>query len=110
LTFLPVWQQTAAMTATRVRDGWTNAEIWQRHPTARIRLIRAREDAGLTRPELAERLGVSRFFVFSVETGRRKTRLDMMQAWAEILDIPLEFFLPPSARAKRHARIVETAA
>jgi transcriptional regulator with XRE-family HTH domain len=100
------------MTAKRVRDSWTNHEIWQRHPTARVRLIRAREDAGMSRLELAERLGVSRFFVFSVEIGRRKTRLDTMQAWAEILEIPLEFFLPPSERAKRHARVLveETAA
>ena len=51
------------MTGTRMTSVWSTAEILARYPTARVWLIRAREDAGMSRNELADRLGVSRFFV-----------------------------------------------
>ena len=51
------------------------------------RLRRHRETAGLTQRELAERAGVSRQLVGSVETGRHVPRVDAALALARALDV-----------------------
>jgi DNA-binding XRE family transcriptional regulator len=75
------------------------ADIRARYPAARIHLIRAREQVRLSRPDLARLLGLSRFFVFSVEVGWRNPRFELMQLWAQALNAPLDIFvsdpLPP---------------
>jgi len=47
----------------------------------RERLIAAREQAGLTRPELADRLKFSRSYVFRVEVGEIDPDVARMTAW-----------------------------
>lgn len=47
----------------------------------RERLIAAREQAGLTRPELADRLKFSRSYVFRVEVGEIDPDVGRMTAW-----------------------------
>ena len=47
----------------------------------RERLIAAREQAGLTRPELADRLKFSRSYVFRVEVGEIDPDVTRMTAW-----------------------------
>jgi DNA-binding XRE family transcriptional regulator len=47
----------------------SDREILAHHPNARLGLIRAREMRGISRPELARRLGVNRSQVFRFETG-----------------------------------------
>ena len=44
-------------------------EILKSHPNARLGLIRVREMRGISRPELARRLGVDRSQVFRYELG-----------------------------------------
>jgi DNA-binding XRE family transcriptional regulator len=80
------------------------AEIRAYYPAARIRLIRAREQMGLSRPKFARLIGLSRYFVFTVEIGTRNPSFAFMQRWAEALDKPLDIFLsdpgPPVSPAK----------
>ena len=66
-------------------------------------LIRARELMGMSRPELAERLGFSKHFVFAVESGIRSPCLKNMRRWVDALGHygTLELFReggPPKAR------------
>jgi transcriptional regulator with XRE-family HTH domain len=94
---------------------WT---IRERHPYARVALIRAREARGLLRPELARLLNFSRGFVFNCEIGVRTPQLGDMWRWAKELGVSIEVFEPvPSAAeqkrraaAKRAQSSVETAA
>jgi transcriptional regulator with XRE-family HTH domain len=51
----------------------------------RTTLIRARELLGLTRPELAKRVGITREFVYCVESGQRDPSLPTMQRWVKAL-------------------------
>lgn len=47
----------------------SDREILRDHPNARLGLIRLRESRGISRPELARRLGVNRSQVFRYELG-----------------------------------------
>ena len=51
----------------------------------RTELIRARERLNLTRPEFAKRAGISRHYVFYVETGRRNPSFLVINRWLEAL-------------------------
>ena len=53
-------------------------------------LTRAREDAGLTRRELAERTGLSYPYVSQLETGYRGPSADAMQRLTEVLGVPVD--------------------
>lgn len=67
--------------------------IRERHKSARIALIRRREELQMSRPELAGRINVCRHYVFSIETGNRNPSLALMQRWARALGgAPLEIF------------------
>ena len=48
-----------------------------------------RERLGLTQGQLAERLGVDQGTVAHWELGTRKPRLDLLQAWADALGLPV---------------------
>ena len=57
-------------------------------------LIReARQKKGLTQPELAERLGVTKGAVSAYETGKQNLTLGTLQKVAVALDIPLKITL-----------------
>jgi len=55
------------------------------------RLRKAREDAGLSQVELAERIGISRNTVSSAELGDRHPILVTLKAWAAETGVPLEW-------------------
>ena len=65
----------------------------------RAKLIWARERLGLTRAELAEKIGLTRHYVFVVETGARNPSLDVMTRWADALGprVTLDLFRSPAA-------------
>ena len=54
-------------------------------------LIEAREKAGLTQQDVANRIGISRQYYQMVETGERQKRMDLSLAGAlsAILNIPI---------------------
>lgn len=58
----------------------------------RSKLIKARENQGLSRQELAERLGVTRQYVLRVEISERHPSLEIIVRWADALDIPMDWF------------------
>ena len=62
-------------------------------------LRRKRERTGLTQAELAERAGVSRQLVGTVESGRHQPRVDAALALAAALDISVEALFPQPRRA-----------
>jgi transcriptional regulator with XRE-family HTH domain len=55
------------------------------------RLIKARRHAELSRPELAEYLGVSRNSMSSYETGKTMPPLSVMRVWALRCGVPLDW-------------------
>lgn len=64
------------------------------------RLSQARRLAGLTKKDVAERLGVTPAAVGQYETGVSRPRSDLMPQLAKVLDVPVEFFIAgrPSQR------------
>ncbi len=59
-----------------------------------IRLRELREKAGLTVPELAERIGVPAQTIYHWEIGKPTFRLDLIPALAEIYGIEPRELLP----------------
>jgi Zn-dependent peptidase ImmA (M78 family)/transcriptional regulator with XRE-family HTH domain len=57
------------------------------------RLTQARHVAGLTKKELAERIGVSPAAVGQYETGSSRPRWDLIPCLADSLNVPAQFFL-----------------
>jgi transcriptional regulator with XRE-family HTH domain len=62
-------------------------------PRRRPALKKARERAGLSQRQLAERIGISRAFVIAVEVGRRNPKLGIMERWAKALGRKASFDL-----------------
>lgn len=73
------------------------------------RLRKAREDAGLSQAELADRIGISRNTVGNAEIGDRTPLLVTLRAWADVTSVPVEWLQtgrttpapPPAARRPR---------
>ena len=66
--------------------GPTEAKLLRaRHRAVRIPLIRARERIEKSRPQLADEIGVSRTYLFAVETGGRDPSLATMDRWIKAL-------------------------
>lgn len=59
----------------------------------RHRLQLAREYAGLSRGELAERMEISRNSVINAETGRTTPRKLMLNAWALACGVPVSWII-----------------
>jgi len=60
-----------------------------------LNLKRLRQDAGLSQEELAERCGVHRTYMGSVERGERNITLDTLQRIAQSLNVePLSLLRP----------------
>jgi DNA-binding XRE family transcriptional regulator len=55
------------------------------HPRQRVALILARQALGLTRPQLAEMVGVDRTVIFKVEVGIQDTGMGIMRRWVDAL-------------------------
>lgn len=53
-----------------------------------------RVSAGLQQAELAELLGLARSTISQIETGKRGTSMQVMEAWARICGGKIEFLLP----------------
>jgi transcriptional regulator with XRE-family HTH domain len=58
----------------------------------RTKLIKARERQGISRIDLAERLGMTRQYVMRVEEGLRNPSHETMVRWADELDISMDKF------------------
>ena len=61
-------------------------------------LIEAREKAGLTQQDVANRIGISRQYYQMVETGERQKRMDLSLAGglSVVLNIPIAEIVPVS--------------
>jgi transcriptional regulator with XRE-family HTH domain len=71
----------------------TSKAIFRReYEEFRTRLVRARESAGLTQREAAQRLGRSQSFVAKSETGERRVDVVELRQFAATYGVPLEFF------------------
>jgi DNA-binding XRE family transcriptional regulator len=72
----------------------------------RAALIQAREKRGLTRPQLAQHIGVGREFVYSIELGQSDPSLTTMHRWIEALGkgASLDLFEPNPSRLPRLRR------
>lgn len=57
------------------------------------RIAAARQAAGLTQRELAERMGWPRFSLINLELGRRGTTVEKLDAVAGALGVPAALFL-----------------
>src|SRR6266545_4857406 len=57
------------------------------------RIAAARQAAGLTQRELAERMGWPRFSLINLELGRRGTTTNKLDAVAAALEVPPAMFL-----------------
>ena len=82
-------------------------------PTGRIarertELIRAREALGLNRPQLAEKSGVARSYIYRVEAGVQDPGLQTIIAWMNALgpDASLSWFEPHPKLAQWSALIL----
>jgi transcriptional regulator with XRE-family HTH domain len=64
----------------------------------REQLIEAREHAGLTQREAAERLGRSQSFVAKSESGERRVDVVELAEFARIYDLSINAFLSPTTR------------
>ncbi|WP_034089681.1 helix-turn-helix domain-containing protein [Streptacidiphilus albus] len=65
--------------------------VWDAfHPP---RLTQARHLAGMTKKEVATRIGVSPAAVGQYETGSSKPRPELLPRLADVLEVPVEFFL-----------------
>ena len=75
-----------------------NSDCWK---NKRIPLIEARERIGLSRPQLADEMGVDRGLIHKVEMGKQGCGLATMIRWVDVLGAgaTLELFRgPPSKR------------
>jgi putative transcriptional regulator len=69
----------------------------------RLKLFRVATD--LKQAELAERLGVSKNYVYMVESGRREPSLEYLKAFSKEVDVPLSLlFLEPVKRKDAKGR------
>lgn len=68
--------------------------IHTRHYDAFKQVLRAaREDAGATQHQLAQKLGVTQSAVSKVEMGEQRIDLIQLREWCEALDIKLTDFV-----------------
>jgi transcriptional regulator with XRE-family HTH domain len=59
------------------------------HKMAGRRIREAREKAGLSMVELANKLNLSPQYIWSIENGRRRIYLDMLEKIAKLLGVPV---------------------
>ncbi|HNX28232.1 MAG TPA: helix-turn-helix transcriptional regulator [Syntrophomonadaceae bacterium] len=67
-----------------------------------LKIQLAREEKGLSQDQLAKALGCSQSALSNYEKGKRRLYLSQLEALAEILDKPLDYFVE-SMQAKRFA-------
>ena len=73
-------------------------------------LIEAREKAGLTQQDVANRIGISRQYYQMVETGERQKRMDLSLAGglSVVLNIPIAEIVQRESAAQESERQEET--
>ena len=69
----------------------------------RTKLIKARERRGVSRIDLAERLGMTRQYVMRVEDGLRNPSHETMVRWADALGISMDKFRDAPPQQSRTA-------
>ncbi len=69
-------------------------------------LIEAREKAGLTQQDVANRIGISRQYYQMVETGERQKRMDLSLAGglSVVLNIPIAEIVQRESAAQEHEK------
>lgn len=69
-------------------------------------LIEAREKAGLTQQDVANRIGISRQYYQMVETGERQKRMDLSLAGglSAVLNIPIDEIVQRESAAQESER------
>lgn len=69
-------------------------------------LIEAREKAGLTQQDVANRIGISRQYYQMVETGERQKRMDLSLAGglSVVLNIPIAEIVQRESAAQEYER------
>jgi transcriptional regulator with XRE-family HTH domain len=60
-------------------------------------LMLARTNAGISKRQLAKRIGVDASFITHIEAGRKKPSLDTMEKAAEVLGVPMPLLMLFSA-------------
>ena len=97
--------ELAALRRRRPRDyeEWKALAAWGRLPPWEQRapgyqLRRARESAGLTQQELAERLGISQQAIARAERWASNPTVRFMESWAQALGVRLEIEIAGEAR------------
>lgn len=69
----------------------------------RVRLTEARKRCGVSVGELAERLNLSREYIYRVEQGERAPGYDTIVRWADALGITLDDFRPDDPQPQSSA-------
>jgi transcriptional regulator with XRE-family HTH domain len=64
-------------------------------------VLAARTKAGLTMQELAEKAGVSRFYISRIEANDANVTLDMVTKLATVLSLPSRDLLKPRRPARK---------
>jgi transcriptional regulator with XRE-family HTH domain len=79
--------------------------VWSvEYAAFRVRLITARELAGLTQHEAARLLGRSQSFVAKSETGERRVDVVELIEFARVYRKPLTFFAPGDRPPRKSSR------
>lgn len=63
-----------------------------------LKIKTMRLSRGLTQIQLAEMLGQSQSSITMYETGRREPELDVLEAMADIFNVPMSAFMPSSEK------------
>ncbi|WP_205963677.1 helix-turn-helix transcriptional regulator [Roseicella aquatilis] len=69
------------------------------------RIREARKQAGLTGPELAEKVGTTRTWIYSVEEGRQNVTIQGLRRLLRALGLELQEVLPAGDLAKDLAKV-----
>jgi putative transcriptional regulator len=71
-------------------------------------ITKLRKDAGLSQEELAEKLGLSRPTLVSIEKGDRDLSVPELQTLASVFDLPIEFIMSEMEDPKENLTLPKT--
>lgn len=66
------------------------------HNTVVEKIISARNEAGLTQKQLAEKLGRTQSFISKVESGQRRVDVVLVKQLSKLLKKPISYFVSES--------------
>ena len=94
--------RSSTSTAENQHDAVCNRTLQARSTAVKLgsRLKLLRNAAGLTQAHVAERLNVTKNYVYMVESGRREPSRKYLSAFAKLIDVPLSvIYLQPPPRS-----------